>query len=58
MVPVSRIVKDYRQAAAMNTLVGLYGFVDDHCFLIKGGDLGVVFRVEGAWDTPTEHEAA
>lgn len=47
MVPVSRIIKDYREAGAMSTLVGLYGFVDQHCFLTKGGDLGVVFRVEG-----------
>ena len=48
MIPVSRIVKDYREAGAMNTLIGLYGFVDEHCFLTKGGDLGVVLRVEGA----------
>lgn len=47
MVPVSRIVKDYREAGAMNTLIGLWGFVDEHCFLTKGGDLGVVFRVDG-----------
>ena len=47
MLRVSRIVKDYSEAGAMNALIGLYGFVDEHCFLTKGGDLGLVFRVLG-----------
>jgi type IV secretion/conjugal transfer VirB4 family ATPase len=47
MTRISHILKDYRQAAAMHTLVNLLGFVDDGVFLTKGGDLGVVLGLGG-----------
>jgi type IV secretion system protein VirB4 len=47
MIRLSEIAKDYQEAGAMNTLIGLSAFVDERCFLTKSGDLGVVFGVEG-----------
>jgi type IV secretory pathway VirB4 component len=48
MVKVSRILKDYRDAGALHSLVSLWGFVDAHTFLTKAGALGQVFRLRGA----------
>jgi type IV secretion system protein TrbE len=47
MIRVGQIAREYFDAGAMSSLVGLFGFVDEHTFLTKGGDLGVVFRVPG-----------
>ena len=51
MVKVSRIATDYTEAGAMNSLIGLWGFLSegdqDSTFLTKGGEVGVVIRVEG-----------
>lgn len=44
MIRVGQIAKDYLECGAMSSLIGLYGFVDEHMFLTKAGDLGVVFR--------------
>jgi type IV secretion system protein VirB4 len=44
---LARIVNVYRQASALNGLVSLYGFIDDHVFLTKSGDLGVVLALDG-----------
>ena len=47
MISVGQIAREYFDAGAMSSLVGLFGFVDEHTFLTKSGDLGVVFRVPG-----------
>ena len=47
MIRVGQIAKEYLEAGAMSSLIGLFGFVDEHTFLTKSGDLGVVFRVPG-----------
>ena len=47
MMSLARIVKDYGDTGALNSLVNLYGFVDDQVFLTKSGDLGVVLALEG-----------
>ncbi len=47
MIRVGDIVRDYLEAGAVSSLIGLYGFVDEHTFLTKSGDLGVVLRVPG-----------
>jgi type IV secretory pathway VirB4 component len=47
MMPLARIFKDYDEAGALNSVVNLYGFADDHVFLTKSGDLGVVLALEG-----------
>ena len=47
MVKITRILKDYREAGSVNSLVSLWGFVDDVTFLTKAGGLGLVYRVRG-----------
>ncbi len=47
MVKITRILKDYREAGSVNSLVSLWGFVDDVTFLTKSGALGLVYRVRG-----------
>ncbi|HEY6359027.1 MAG TPA: hypothetical protein VIX35_12315, partial [Vicinamibacterales bacterium] len=47
MVRLSRILKDYREAGAVNGLLDLWGFVDDTTFLTKAGAVGQVYRLHG-----------
>jgi len=46
-VKVSAISEEYRAAGALNTLIQVCSFLDEHTFLTKSGDLGVVFRIHG-----------
>src|ERR1700693_2360956 len=43
-----RILRDYQDAGSVNSLLALWGFVDDDTFLTKAGDVGLVYRVAGA----------
>ena len=47
MVKVARILRDYGEAGAVNSLIALWGFVDDHTFLTKAGHVGLVYRLRG-----------
>jgi len=49
MMPVkaSAISQEYRAAGALNTLIQVCSFLDEHTFLTKSGDLGVIFRIHG-----------
>lgn len=47
MLRLSRIVKSYKDTGALNEHVSIFGFLDDQVFLTKGGDIGVVLKVEG-----------
>src|SRR5438132_14100193 len=47
MVSLRRIVRDYEEAGSINGLIAIWGFVDEHTFLTKAGDLGVVYRIAG-----------
>ena len=47
MLKVARILRDYQDAGSLNTLLALWGFVDDHVFLTKAGHVGVVYRLKG-----------
>src|SRR5665213_3077520 len=47
MVRLRRILKDFRETGALNSLIALWGFVDDTTFLTKAGAVGVVYRLEG-----------
>jgi len=47
MIRIGQIAKDFLESGAMSSLIGLFGFVDEHTFLTKNGTLGVVFRVPG-----------
>ena len=47
MIRIGQIAKEFLESGALSSLVGLFGFVDEHTFLTKTGDLGVVFRLAG-----------
>src|SRR5262245_24637599 len=47
MVRLQRILRDYREAGSVNSLLALWGFVDDETFLTKAGHVGLVFRLAG-----------
>ncbi len=47
MVPMHRILKDYESAGTVQSLLALWGFVDETTFLTKAGALGQVFRLRG-----------
>jgi type IV secretion/conjugal transfer VirB4 family ATPase len=47
MLKLYKVVKNNKETGALNENVSVYGFLDDQVFLTKGGDVGVVLRVEG-----------
>jgi len=47
MVHIPRVLKDYREAGSVNSLISLWGFVDETTFLTKSGAVGLVYRVRG-----------
>jgi type IV secretion system protein TrbE len=44
---VSEIRKDHQTAGALNALINVCSFIDEHTFLTKSGDVGQVFKVQG-----------
>ena len=55
MVRLSRLLKDYRETGSLNSLLALWGFVDETTVLTKTGALGVVLRLEGCDDECFDH---
>src|SRR3989449_1198689 len=47
MLRLNRIFKNYEETGSFNEQVNLYGFIDQHVFLTKTGDLGVILEVRG-----------
>src|SRR6185437_14455643 len=47
MFRLTQALKGYREAGSLNEQINLFGFVDDHTFLTKSGDVGVVLAVKG-----------
>ena len=47
MMNLAKLFKDYNDTGTLNEHINLYGFISDHVFLTKSGDLGVVLQVEG-----------
>ena len=47
MLTIRRILRDYENAGSLNSLIALWGFVDDSTFLTKAGHVGVVYRLAG-----------
>jgi type IV secretion system protein TrbE len=47
MLSLRRIVRDHHDAGSVNSLVAIWGFVDDHTFITKAGHLGLAYRVRG-----------
>jgi len=50
MNPSGRSPRAFLRTGAFSALVNLYGFVDEHTFVTKTGDLGVVLAVNGVDD--------
>ena len=48
MLSVRRIIRDYQQAGSVNSLISVWGFVDEETFITKAGHLGIVYRIAGA----------
>jgi len=47
MLRLKRILREYEDAASVNSLLTLWGFIDDETFLTKAGHVGMVFRLAG-----------
>ena len=47
MLRLSRVIKPWKESAALNDHINLYGFWNQTAFLTKSGDLGIVLHVEG-----------
>ena len=47
MLRIARILRDYEQAGSVNSLLAVWGFVDETTFLTKAGHVGVVYRLAG-----------
>src|SRR5438309_11796739 len=47
MFRLTQALRRYREAGSLNEQINLFGFVDDHTFLTKSGDVGVVLAVKG-----------
>lgn len=47
MMRVRRILKDFQETGALNSLIALWGFVDDTTFVTKAGAVGVLYRLRG-----------
>ena len=44
MLSVKRILRDYEDAGSVNSLISLWGFVDDAAFLTKAGHVGIAYN--------------
>jgi type IV secretory pathway VirB4 component len=47
MLRLDRVIKPWKEAAALNDHINLYGFWNSTTFLTKSGDLGMVLSVQG-----------
>lgn len=47
MVRIARILRDYSEAAGVNSLLPLWGFVDRGTFITKSGHVGITYRLRG-----------
>lgn len=55
MVKMTRLLKDYADAGALNDRLAVWGFVDPVTFLTKTGAVGVMFRLDAIDDTCLDH---
>jgi type IV secretion system protein TrbE len=56
MLTIPRIRREYREAGSVNSLVALWGFVDEYTFLTKAGHVGLVYRLAGVDDECLGHD--
>jgi type IV secretion system protein VirB4 len=47
MLRLDKVIKSWKESAALNDHINLYGFWNDTAFLTKSGDMGMVLHVSG-----------
>jgi type IV secretion/conjugal transfer VirB4 family ATPase len=47
MMRLDKVIKPWKESAALNDHINLYGFWNETAFLTKSGDLGMVLQVQG-----------
>lgn len=47
MTRLDRIFRDHSDSGAINSLIALWGFVDENTFVTKAGDVGIAFEMTG-----------
>src|SRR5689334_11877365 len=47
MFKLATALKPYRETGSLNDHITLFGFIDDHAFLTKSGDVGCVLTSKG-----------
>jgi type IV secretory pathway VirB4 component len=47
MLRLDRIIKPWKESGALNSQINLYGCWNEHTFITKSGDLGIVLRLQG-----------
>jgi hypothetical protein len=47
MLHLDKVIKPWKESAALNDQINRYGFWNDTAFLTKSGDVGMVLRVPG-----------
>ena len=47
MLRLDKVIKPWKEAAALSDHINLYGFWNETAFLTKSGDLGMVLSVAG-----------
>src|SRR5277367_5519901 len=47
MLRLSRIFKNYNETGSLSEQINLYGFIGQHTFLTKTGEVGVILEVRG-----------
>lgn len=47
MLKLAPLTKNFNETGALNESVPIFGFIDEHTFLTKSGDLGMVLKVPG-----------
>src|SRR5208282_1171820 len=47
MLRFDKVIKPWKESAALNDHINLYGFWNETTFLTKSGDLGIVLSISG-----------
>ena len=47
MLRLDKVIKPWKESAALNDHINLYGFWNETAFLTKSGDVGMVLNIPG-----------
>src|SRR6267143_3448399 len=47
MLRLDKVIRPWKESAALNDQINLYGFWDETTFITKSGDLGIVLSISG-----------